>query len=120
MLLDVLKGAYTFDIAGETDHGIEQRPVLWDVGLQRSIELFDINDAAILTLPFVAFYKETVAVVNLKACQYIENDIAEVEIVCELSVFVFKAILNIFYVFNGPLVRLDEFVLTFGVKSRES
>ncbi len=30
--LDVPKGAYIFDIAGETDYGIEQRPAFRGVG----------------------------------------------------------------------------------------
>ena len=64
--LDIPKGACTLDIAGETDHGIEQRPALRGVSLQRSTELLDINGAAVLTLPLVAFHEETVAVVNLK------------------------------------------------------
>ncbi len=67
VLLDVPKGAYIFDIAGKTDYGIEQRLILWDVGFQCNMELFDINDVVVLTLFFVVFYKEIVAVVNLKA-----------------------------------------------------
>ncbi len=39
--------------------------------------------------------------------------------VCESSVFVFKAILDIFYISNSPLARLNEFALTFEVKSGE-
>src|SRR6266699_1111356 len=118
--LDIPKGACTLDIAGETDHGIEQRPALRGVGLQRSTELLDINGAAVLTLPLVAFHEETATVVNLKARQRIENDVAETGMACEPSVFVLKAMLDIFCVSNGPLTRLDEFALTFGVKSGES
>jgi len=117
--LDVPKGAYTFDITGETDYRIEQRPALRGIGLQRSIELFDINSAAVLTLLFVTFHEETTTVVNLKARQRIENDIAEIKMVYEPFVFVFKIILDIFYVFNGLLACLDEFALTFGIKSGE-
>src|SRR6266699_1403519 len=119
MPLDVPKGACTLNIAGETDHGIEQRPALRGVGLQCSIELFDINSAAVLTLHFVVFYEETVVVVNLKARQCIESDVAEAGMAYEPSVFGFKAMLEIFCVSNGPLARLDEFALTFGVKSGE-
>ena len=66
MLLDVLKGVYTFDIAGETDYRIEQRLAFWDVGFQRNTEFFDINGAAVLTFPFVVFHEKTTIVVNLK------------------------------------------------------
>ncbi len=118
--LDVPKSICIFNIAGETDYGIEQRPAFRDVGLQRSIELLDINGVAILILFFVAFHEETVAVVNLKARQCIENDVAETGIACELSIFIFKVILDIFYVSNNLLIYLDEFALTFGVKSGES
>ena len=119
MPLDVPKGVYTFDIAGKTDYRIEQCLALRGVSLQRSIKFLDINDIAVLTLLFVAFHKETATVVNLKACQRIESDVAETEIAYKLSVFVFKIMLDIFCISNGPLVRLDEFVLTFGVKSEE-
>src|SRR6266699_2086665 len=116
VLLDVPKGVYTFDITGETDYRIEQRPALRGVGFQRSIELLDINGVTVLTLLFVAFHEETTAVVNLKARQHIENDIMEVGMAYEPSVFVFKVILDIFCIFNSLLVRLDEFALTFGIK----
>jgi len=118
--LDVLKNTYTFDIAGETDYRIEQRPVLWDIGLQYNTEFFDINGAAVLTLPFVMFHKETIVIVNLKVYQCIESDIIEARMAYEPFVFVFKIILDIFYISNGPLIRLNEFALTFGVKSGES
>ena len=117
--LDVLKNTYTFDIAGETDYRIEQRPVLWDIGLQYNTEFFDINGAAVLTLPFVMFHKETIVIVNLKVYQCIESDVTEAGMVYEPSVFVLKAILDIFCISNGPLTYLDEFALTFGIKSRE-
>ena len=120
MPLDVPKGAYILDIAGETDHGIKQRPALRDIGLQHNTELLDINSAAVLTFPLIAFYKETAAVVNLKARQRIENDVTEMGMAYKPSVFMLKAMLDIFCVSNGPLARLDEFALTFGVKSGES
>ncbi len=66
MPLDISKDVYIFDITGEIDHGIEQRPALRNIGLQRGIELFDINGAVVLTFPFIAFYKETITIVNLK------------------------------------------------------
>ena len=119
MPLDVPKGAYTLDITGETDHGIEQRPALRGISLQYNTELLDINSAAVLTLPFVAFHKETITVVNLKVHQHIENNVTETKIIYEPSVFVFKAMLDIFCVSNSLLVRLDEFALTFGIKSGE-
>ncbi len=111
---------YTFDIAGKTDYGIEQCLALRGVNLQYSIEFLDINGIAILTFLFIMFHKEIVTVVNLKACQCIESDVVETKIAYKLSVFIFKAMLDIFYIFNSPLVRLDEFVLTFKVKSKES
>ncbi len=84
------------------------------------MELLDINDAAVLTLPFVAFHEETITIVNLKVYQYIENDIMETKITYEPSVFVFKAMLDIFYISNNLLMRLNEFALIFGVKSGEN
>jgi len=119
MPLDVPKNAYTFDIAGETDHGIEQHPAFRGVGLQRSTEFLDINGVAVLTLLFVAFHEETAVVINLKARQYIESNITEAGIVYEPFVFVFKVILDIFYISNSPLAHLDKFALTFGIKSGE-
>ena len=119
MLLDVPKNVYTFNIAGKTDYGIEQCLALRGVNLQYSIEFLDINGIAILTLLFITFHKETATVVNLKACQRIENDVIKTGIAYKLSVFVFKAMLDIFCISNGPLVRLDEFVLTFGIKSEK-
>jgi len=118
--LDVPKNTYTLDIAGETDYRIEQHPALRGVSLQHSIELLDINGAAVLTLPLVAFHKETTTVVNLKAHQRIKNDVAETGMAYEPSVFVLKAILDIFCISNGPLTYLDEFALTFGIKSGEN
>ncbi len=120
MPLDVLKTVYTFDITGETDHGIEQCPAFWSIGFQHSIKLFDINGTAVLTLFFIVFYEEIIVVVNLKVYQRIENDIVEAKIIYEPSVFIFKAMLDIFYIFNGPLMCLDEFALTFGIKSEEN
>ena len=70
--------------------------------------------------PLVAFYKETATVVNLKTRQRIESDITEAGIAYEPSVFVLKAMLDIFYVSNSPLAHLDKFALTFGIKSGES
>ena len=66
------------------------------------------------------FYKEIIAVINLKVYQCIESDIIEMGMVYKLSVFVFKAMLDIFCIFNNLLTRLDEFALTFGIKSGES
>ncbi len=68
MLLDVPKSVYIFDITGKTDYRIEQCPVLQDIGLQYNTELFDINGTAVLTLLFMVFHEETIAVVNLKIC----------------------------------------------------
>src|SRR6266566_9378207 len=120
MPLDIPKDVYTLDIAGETDHGIEQHPTFQDVGLQYNTELLDINNATVLTLPFVAFYKETATVVNLKVHQRIENNITETGMAYKPSVFILKAMLDIFYVSNSPLTHLDEFALTFGIKSGKS
>ena len=83
------------------------------------MELLDINNAAVFTFLLIMFYKETTTVVNLKARQYIEGDVAEVGIACELFIFVFKVVFDIFYVSNSPLIYLDEFALAFKIKSRE-
>src|SRR6266699_3731859 len=113
MLLDVPKDVYIFDIIGETDYGIEQRPIFRNIGLQHNTELFDINNVAILIFLFIVFYKETVAVVNLKVRQCIKSDVTETGIIYKPFVFMFKAMLDIFYISNSPLVYLNKFVLIF-------
>jgi len=120
ILLNVLKDTYIFDIASEMDHRIKQCPALRDINLQRSTEFLDINDAAVLMFPLITFYKEIATVINLKVCQRIENDVVETGIAYKSFIFVFKVILDIFYISNGPLIYLDEFALTFEIKSGKS
>ncbi len=81
------------------------------------MEFFDINSAAVFPLSIVAFHKEVVTIVDLKAGQCVEGDITELWMLYEPAVFIFKEMFEIFNVSNDVLVRLDEFFVVFWVKA---